>query len=436
MRSIKIRGKSTLEGKFSVPGDKSISHRTVMLGAIANGITQAHGFSTGEDCMNTVRALQSLGVDIELKNKLVVCGKGLHGLGKPEKTIDAGNSGTTMRILLGILAGQPFKSHITGDESLRQRPMNRITQPLMKMGAKISGRQGADLAPLVVQGGILHAINHTSSVPSAQVKSAILLAGLYTNGETFVSEPLLSRDHTERMLKFFGADLDIDGLTVGIKGEQELQGKEFTIPGDISSAAFFITFAAICPGSKITAVNVGINPTRTGFISILRRAGAIITVSRLPKEHFEPVAEITVEGSEPKPIEIGPDDMPGLLDEIPILAVAGAVTRGESIIRGAKELRIKETDRLKALFTNLNCFGIDVKETEDGIVIRGSGQLKGCEVDSFGDHRMAMAMTMAGLMAEGETTIFNTDCIDTSFPEFVDIIKQLAPSARLEVISN
>ncbi len=430
MSLIRVKGKSPLKGAFSVPGDKSISHRAVMLGAIANGLTKVNGFATGEDCMNTVKAFQSLGVDInKLKTKLIIQGRGLHGLNKPERAIDAGNSGTTMRILLGILAGQPFQTCLTGDESLKRRPMRRVTEPLMKMGAKISGRDGANFAPLTIEGGALHPIHHISPIPSAQVKSAILLAGLYADGKTLISEPLLSRDHTERMLHFFGAELSIDEQTTAIKGRQELEGKKFNIPGDISAACFFLTAAAISPNSNIKVTGVGVNPTRTRFLNILERAGAKITLSQPKEELFEPTADVTVEGSELKPLKIGPDDIPNLLDEIPALAVAGAVIKGESIIRGAAELRVKESDRIKTLAINLTRLGADVKELKDGLLIRGGKPLKGCEVDSFGDHRIAMAMVIAGLTAEGETTILNTDCINTSFPGFIDTIEMIAPGA-------
>ena len=498
MRSIRVKGKSPLKGVFSLPGDKSISHRAVMLGAIANGLTEVDGFATGEDCANTVKALQSLGVDIKVVGvrfiepvrtgainvaptdgkkenfygaRLIIEGRGLHGLKKADGIIDAGNSGTTIRILLGILAGQPFQTCITGDESLKRRPMRRVTEPLMKMGARISGRDGANFAPLTIEGGVLRPIPHVSPIPSAQVKSAVLLAGLYADGKTQVTEPLLSRDHTERMLKYFGAEIDTPGtqacrgsidrtrnngrhkpvpgqsllltgsgvhesrpyknLTVAIKGEQELEGKKFNIPGDISAASFFITAAAIIPDSNIKVSSAGVNPTRTRLIDILQKAGAKIKLSHSKEELFEPVADITVEGSEVNPLEIRPDDIPGVQDEIPVLAVAGAVIGGQTTIRGARELRVKESDRIKSLATNLSRLGADVEELEDGLSIRGGKPLVGCEVDSFGDHRIAMAMVIAGLMADGETIVLNTECIDTSFPEFIDTIKMLAPAVEI-----
>ena len=409
-----------------------------MLGAIANGLTEVNGFATGEDCAHTVKALQSLGVDITPANpppsrgaKLIIEGRGLHGLKKADEIINAGNSGTTIRILLGILAGQPFQTCITGDESLKRRPMRRVTEPLVKMGARISGRNGANFAPLTIEGGVLRPIPHVSPIPSAQVKSAVLLAGLYADGKTQVTEPLLSRDHTERMLRYFGAEISIEEWTIAIKGGQELEGKKFNIPGDISAASFFITAAAIIPDSNIKVSSAGVNPTRTRFIDILQKAGAKIKLSHSKEELFEPVADITVEGSEVNPLKIGADDIPGLQDEVPVLAVAGAVIGGETTIRGARELRVKESDRIKSLATNLSRLGADVEELEDGLSIRGGKPLVGCEVDSFGDHRIAMAMVIAGLMADGETTVLNTDCIDTSFPEFIDTIKMLAPAVEI-----
>ena len=433
MHSIIVKGQGPLRGTFSVPGDKSISHRAVMLSSIANGVSELEGFATGEDCMNTVKAFRSLGVNIDRGDTLTVEGNGLHGLKEPAQTIDAGNSGTTMRLLLGILAGQSFRTVITGDESLRQRPMRRVTQPLREMGARISGRDDANFAPLTVEGTNLHSIRHISPIPSAQVKSAILLAGLYADGETSVTEPLLSRDHTERMLRFFGSELDIDGTTARIKGRQELKGRSFGIPGDISAASFFILGACMIPDSKITITNVGVNPTRTRIIDVLRSSGARITLSRARDEALEPVADITVEWSRLNPFEIGPADIPGLLDEIPALAVAAAFAGGESVIRGASELRVKETDRIRTLAASLKNLGANVRELEDGLSIHGAETLRGGQVDSFGDHRIAMAMTIAGMLSREETTILNTECINTSFPEFIDTLRTLAPDSELRI---
>lgn len=421
-----------------------------MLGAIARGVSEISGFATGEDCTNTVKALQSLGVNIKPGDTLTIHGRGLYGLKKPEKIIDAGNSGTTMRLLLGILAGQPFHAVIAGDESLKQRPMRRVTRPLMEMGARISGRDDANLAPLTIEGGNLHSIRYVSSIPSAQVKSAILLAGLYAPGETSLTEPLLSRDHTERMLRFFGAELrtcrDLIPASTSdaeeqvqecrpykhsIKGGQELKGRKFSIPGDISAASFFISGACIIPSSRITITRVGVNPTRTSVLDILQSSGAKITLSNRKDESGEPIADITVEPNELKPFKIGSDDIPRVLDEIPVLAVLAAVTKGENLIRGASELRVKETDRIRALAINLANLGAEVRELDDGLLIRGVERLKGGKVDSFGDHRIAMAMVIAGMLGNGETRILNTGCINTSFPEFIDVLRTLAPSIEI-----
>ncbi len=441
MSSIKIKGKTSLNGEITVPGDKSISHRAVMLASIANGISEIDGFATGEDCINTIKAFRALGADIIYGNKLVIKGNGLYGLKKPEDIIDAGNSGTTMRLMLGILAGQSFKTLITGDESLRQRPMMRVTKPLREMGAKVSGKSGGSFAPLTIEGGSLHSIRYNSPVPSAQVKSAILLAGLYADGETMITEPLPSRDHTERMLRLFGADINTPAVSNGtsraysiaIRGGQNLKCKNFSIPGDISAASFFITASCIVPDSLITVTNAGVNPTRTGILKILVSSGAKIMLSNKKEESFEPSADITAEHGSMSPFHIEAVDIPGVLDEIPILAVAAAAIEGESTIRGAGELRIKETDRIRAIAVNLKKLGVSVRELENGLIINGKSSFKGAEVDSFGDHRMAMAMAMAALTSCGETTILNTDCINTSFPGFVDILRRIAPSADIEV---
>lgn len=441
MSSIKIKGKTSLKGKITVPGDKSISHRAVMLGSIANGISEIDGFAAGFDCINTIKAFRALGADITCGNQLVIKGNGPYGLKKPEEVIDAGNSGTTMRLMLGILAGQSFRTVITGDESLRQRPMMRVTKPLREMGASISGKSGGNFAPLTIEGGSLHSISHNSPVPSAQIKSAILLAGLYADGETMVTEPLPSRDHTERMLKLFGAGISTPEISngtsrvhsVAIRGGQDLKCKNFSIPGDISAASFFITASCIIPDSRITITNTGVNPTRTGILKILISSGAKIMLSNKKEKSFEPSADITAEYGSMSPFHIEAVDIPGVLDEIPILAVVAAAMEGESTIRGAGELRIKETDRIRAISVNLKKLGVGVRELEDGLIIYGENSFKGAEVDSFGDHRMAMAMAIAALASCEETTILNTDCINTSFPGFVDILRRIAPSADIEV---
>ena len=428
MGNLRVKPVKRLEGKIKVPGDKSISHRAVMIGALAEGKTEVEGFLNAEDCLRTVKAFQAMGIKMEGmgSERLRIFGQGLSGLSEPGDILDVGNSGTTMRLLLGILAGQNFSATITGDDSLRQRPMKRVTEPLKEMGALISGPDQGNLAPLTIRGGNLNPINYNSPIPSAQVKSALLLAGLYAEGETSVTEPAQSRDHTERMLKFFGAEVTVNGLTVGVKGRPELTGKGVSIPGDISSASFFLMAAAMLPGSQVTVRGVGMNPTRNRVLQVLEEMGVQLGISNLREDLFEPMADIEVKGGELRPINLDGEIIPKIIDEIPVIAVAAAVAEGKSQIRGVAELRVKETDRLKALAANLTKLGVGVEEQEDGLSIQGGRPLIGTEVDSFGDHRMAMAMVVAGLVAKGKTTIFNTDCINTSFPKFMDTLGRIA----------
>ncbi|MCK4261843.1 3-phosphoshikimate 1-carboxyvinyltransferase [bacterium] len=428
MGNLKIKPVKRLEGKIKVPGDKSISHRAVMIGALAEGKTEVEGFLNAEDCLNTVRAFQSMGIKIEGmgSERLSIFGQGLSGLSEPGDILDVGNSGTTMRLLLGILAGQNFSAIITGDDSLRQRPMKRVTEPLKEMGALISGPDQGNLAPLTIRGGNLKPINYHCPIPSAQVKSAILLAGLYAEGETSVTEPAKSRDHTERMLKLFGAEVAVDGLRVSVRGKPKLTGQSLTVPGDISSASFIMVAAGMIPGSRVTITDVGINPTRKEILKTLETIGVKISLSQVRENLVEPMADITVEGNELQPIDLDSEVIARIIDEIPAIAVAATVANGRSQIRGASELRVKETDRLRALATNLTKLGARVEEGEDGLIIQGGRHLIGTEVDSFGDHRMAMAMAVAGLVAEGETTVTNTDCINTSFPKFMDTLERIA----------
>ena len=427
MGSIKIKPVERLKGEIKVPGDKSISHRAVMVGALAKGVTEIKGFLNAEDCLNTVRAFQAMGVHIEGigGDILRIEGQGLWGLSEPQQVLNVGNSGTTMRLLLGILAGQNFCAVLTGDDSLTGRPMKRVTEPLRKMGACILGRHDGNLAPLTIRGGKLKAIEYNSPIPSAQVKSAVLLAGLYAEGETSVTEPAKSRDHTEKMLKFFGGEVEVNGLTVKVKGKPELTARKVIIPGDISSASFFLVAAAMVPGSDVTITGVGINPTRNVILDILRQMGAKVEVLSVRDDLFEPMAGINIKGGKLKPISLGGEIIPQIIDEIPIIAVAASLAEGESQVRGASELRVKETDRIKALSVNLTKLGVKVEEVPDGLIIRGGCPLKGSEVNSFGDHRLAMAMVVAGLAAQGETTVRDTDCINTSFPGFMDSLKKL-----------
>ncbi|MCD5398079.1 3-phosphoshikimate 1-carboxyvinyltransferase [candidate division NPL-UPA2 bacterium] len=427
MDSIKIQPIKRLKGELEVPGDKSISHRAVMMGALAEGITEIEGFLNAEDCLSTVRAFQALGVHIEGvgKEKLIIEGRGLQGLSEPRHILNVGNSGTTLRLLLGILAGQDFCAVLTGDDSLIERPMKRVSEPLQKMGAIILGRNEGSLAPLTIRGGRLKAIKYSSPIPSAQVKSAVLLAGLYAEGETSVTESVKSRDHTEKMLRFFGSEIKVEGLTVKVKGKQKLTAQKVTVPGDISSASFFLVAAAMLPGSDITITKVGVNPTRKAILEILQNMGAKVKISPVKGELFEPMADINVKGGKLKPLSLEGEMIPRIIDEIPIIAVAAALAEGKSQIRGASELRVKETDRIKALSINLTKLGAKVEEVPDGLIIQGGSPLRGNEVDSFGDHRLAMAMVMAGLVSQGETTVRDTDCINTSFPEFMDTLEKV-----------
>jgi 3-phosphoshikimate 1-carboxyvinyltransferase len=424
---LKIQPVTGLQGQIKVPGDKSISHRSVMFGAIADGITEVSNFLMGEDCLSTIDCFRKLGVQIEVtQEKVTIHGKGLYGLTEPSDLLDVGNSGTTTRLMLGILAGLPFTSVLNGDASIRKRPMGRVTKPLMEMGARIVGREAGTKAPLAIQGGNLKAINYQSPVASAQVKSAIILAGLYTLGNTSVSEPEKSRDHTERTLKAFGADLVDEGLTVTIKGGAKLTGQQVVVPGDISSAAFFLVAGAIVPGAEVLIENVGINPTRDGVIEVLKNMGADLSILNQREVTGEPVADILVKGSQLKGTTISGSLIPRLIDEVPVLAVAAAVAQGETVISDAEELKVKESNRITAVVTELRRFGVDIEERPDGMIIRGGKPLKGGAVcESYHDHRIAMSMAIAGLVAQGETIINDSESINISFPGFVDLINNL-----------
>ncbi|AEF94856.1 3-phosphoshikimate 1-carboxyvinyltransferase [Desulfotomaculum nigrificans CO-1-SRB] len=417
-----------LKGETAVPGDKSISHRAVMLGALARGTTRVENFLTGEDCLSTVRCFRALGVPVEGPDNgcLTIQGVGLNGLQEPVTILDAGNSGTTTRLMLGILAGQSFCSIITGDASLSRRPMARVTTPLAGMGAKFIGRDNNNLLPLAIRGGQLKPLNYQSPVASAQVKSAILLAGLFAQGETSVTEPTISRDHTERMLKSFGADIKQEGTTVTIKGRPELKGRQVVVPGDISSAAFLMVAAAILPGSEVTIRGVGVNPTRDGLLEVLKNMGGQVELLNLRDQCGEPVADIRVKGSDLQGTEISGNLIPRLIDEIPIIAVAAACARGTTVIRDAAELKVKESNRLATVAGELTKLGAAVEELPDGLIIKGGKPLTGAVVDSHGDHRIAMAMAVAGLAARGRTVIKEAQCIPVSFPGFADALKSLA----------
>ena len=422
-----------LQGRVQIPGDKSISHRALMLGALAEGETQIQGLLLGEDPCSTASCFQAMGAEIsELNTELVrVRGIGLGNLREPVDVLNAGNSGTTLRLMLGILASHPDRFFtVTGDNSLRSRPMSRVVKPLQQMGAQIWGRQGGALAPLAVQGQALKPTHYHSPIASAQVKSCILLAGLMTEGQTTVTEPALSRDHSERMLRAFGAELSVDPETksVTVTGPARLQGQTVIVPGDISSAAFWLVAGAIVPGSELWVENVGVNPTRTGILEALEMMGADITLKNQRIVAGEPVADLHVRHSVLKACEIKGDIIPRLIDEIPILAVAAAFAQGTTVIRDAEELRVKESDRIAVMATQLNKMGAQVTELADGLEITGGVPLKGAAVDSHTDHRIAMSLAIAALNATGTTTIHRAEAAAISYPNFTATLQQICHS--------
>lgn len=438
IRSWVLHGADRIQGILRVPGDKSISHRGLLLGALAHGTTEVRGLLRSEDCLATFGALRTLGVEIlePAQDCVRILGRGPEGLQEPATILDAGNSGTTLRLLAGVLAGRPFFSVLTGDASLRSRPMRRVVDPLTAMGATLLGRDGGQYPPLAVQGRHLSGIAWPSPVASAQVKSAVLLAGLQATGETSVTEPLPSRDHTERMLAAFGVPLRRQGTTVSVPGEVRLRAASITVPGDVSSAAFFLAAAAAWPGGELLIQGVGVNPTRTGALDVLEAMGATITRGRERIEAGEPLADLAVRGARLRGTRIGADLVPRLLDEIPILAVAAALAEGETVISGAAELRVKEVDRLSALAGELAKLGARVTEERDGLRIRGGRRLRGAVVRSRGDHRMAMALAIAGLLADGETRVQDIACVGTSFPGFAELLAEVAPGCGIREIAE
>jgi 3-phosphoshikimate 1-carboxyvinyltransferase len=421
MAVLRVRPSRPWQGTLSVPGDKSISHRALIIGALAEGETRVRNWLAAGDCWSTRRCLGALGVTVTeaADGQLVVHGAGPAGLRPPAGVLDCGNSGTTMRLLLGVLAGRPFAATLDGDASLRRRPMRRVAEPLRRMGAEVEGREGGNLAPLTVRGGRLRGIVWSPEVASAQVKSAILLAGLQADGETVVVEPAPTRDHTERMLRGFGAAVEVDGRRVRLAGGQRLRGRDLVVPGDISAAAFFFVAAAILPGSRVTVPGLGVNPGRTGVLEALAAMGATVTLQGEHEVAGEPVADVTVAAPPDglRGVELGGALIPRLVDEVPVLAVAAACARGETVVRDAAELRAKESDRLAVMARQLGRMGADVEELPDGLRIRG-GRLVGAEVDSAGDHRVAMALAVAALAARGETVIAGAESVAISFPEF------------------
>ncbi len=424
-----IEAKTSLQGRVKVPGDKSISHRSIMLGSIAEGKTEIEGFLHGEDCLSTVQAFRDLGVKIEGVNtdKITVYGVGLNGLKEPENVLDVGNSGTSMRLMLGMLAGQSFNSVITGDESLRSRPMARVIDPVTEMNAKFYARDNNNLAPVTVVGNQdLESISYQSPVASAQVKSSVLLAGLYADGVTEVVEPAKSRDHTERMLEYLGAEVEVEGLTVRVKGKPNLKGKSILVPGDISSAAFIMVAGLIVEQGEIIIENVGLNPTRSGVIEAVEKMNGNIELLNERQLNGEPVADIKISSSQLQGTTIDGELIPLLIDEIPVLAVAATQAEGKTVIKDAEELRVKETDRIDAMVKELRRVGVEVEEREDGMVIEGKQEIAGgVSCSSYKDHRIAMALAIAGLVAKEPITINDADCIDVSFPNFKDLLTSL-----------
>ncbi len=420
-----IRPPQFLQGEIAPPADKSISHRSLIINSLAEGTARISNFLTSADCLATLSCLKSLGVSIESKgSEVIIAGRGLRGFQRPEKPLDAQNSGTTMRLMAGLLASQPFSCIITGDESLRSRPMARVIQPLNLMGAEIASCENN--APLTITGGNLHGIYYKLPIASAQVKSAILLAALSAEGPTVIEQPAPSRDHTERMLQAMQANVHIDGLNITLTGgASPLKPLDMKIPGDISSAAFWMVAGAVHPNARIRLTNVGMNPTRRGILEVLQSMNASIIIESQRLEGSEPVADLLIESSKLQAIDIGGELIPRLIDEIPVIAVAASQAEGTTVIRDAAELRVKESDRIHNTATELSRMGADIDEREDGLIIHGISKLVGNRCDSHGDHRLAMTLAVAGLIAEGETIIGNSEAVEVSYPEFWNDLKKL-----------
>lgn len=421
-----IKPSGKLRGEITVPGDKSISHRSVMLGSIAKGDTRISGFLTGEDCLSTIDCFKKLGIDIEVNGTdVTVHGKGLKGLSAPAETLDVGNSGTTLRLMSGILSAQPFTTRLTGDSSIQKRPMGRVASPLGLMGAKITSENEKMTAPLTIEGQRLHGIDYTLPVASAQVKSALILAGLYADGETRITEPEATRDHTEIMLNYLGADIRKEGDTIVVRPAAELTGRDITVPGDISSAAYFIAAALISKDSEVLIKNVGVNPTRTGIITAFKAMGGNIELTNERTVCGEPVADILVRSSRLHGVVIKGAIIPKLIDEIPVIAAAACYASGETVIADAAELRVKESDRIKTMAAELGRMGATVIQTDDGMIILGGIPLHGAVCESYNDHRVAMSVAVAALGAKGETQIKDCGCVDISFPGYFDALMSL-----------
>ncbi|ROR27148.1 3-phosphoshikimate 1-carboxyvinyltransferase [Mobilisporobacter senegalensis] len=417
----------SLKGEVTVPGDKSISHRAIMLGSLAQGTTEITNFLQGEDCLSTIRCFGQMGIHIENnKDTILVHGKGLHGLRKPDEILDVGNSGTTTRLISGILSATDFEVTLTGDSSIQKRPMGRIITPLTMMGAKIESIKGNGCAPLFITGSKLKGIHYISEVASAQVKSGILLAGLYADGETSITEPYVSRNHTELMFQYFGIDIQTDNTTVTVQPAKEFPASQVVVPGDISSAAYFIVAGLIVPNSEIRIKNVGINPTRDGIIKVCEQMGANITLENITDTNGEPTADIIVRSSELTGTIIEGGIIPTLIDELPIIAILAAVAKGQTVIKDASELKVKESNRIDVMVKNLKLMGVDVEGTEDGMIINGGNTLHGATIDSKLDHRIAMSFAIAALLADGPIEILGAECVNISYPDFYTHLNDLS----------
>lgn len=416
-----------LKGEIEIPGDKSISHRAIMFGSLAKGTTEVTHFLQGADCLSTISCFQKLGIEIEnTQEKIIIHGKGLQGLSVPTDILDCGNSGTTTRLISGILSGQNFTSTLTGDASIQKRPMKRIMDPLRQMGADITSVHDNNCAPLMIKGSNLHGIHYHSPIASAQVKSSILLAGLYAEGETRVTEPYISRNHSEIMLSHFGADVRTEGTTAILLPNPILEGQKIAVPGDISSAAYFIAAGLLVPGSEILLKNVGINPTRDGILRVAKEMGGEIELLNTNTDNGEPTADLLVKFSALHGITIGGEIIPTLIDEIPIIAIMAAFARGTTVIKDAAELKVKESNRIQVMVDNLKAMGADIESTDDGMIIHGGKDLHGAIIDSHMDHRIAMSFAIASLLADGHMTILDKNCVDISFPTFYQDLNGLA----------
>lgn len=417
---------NSLKGEVSIPGDKSISHRAVMFGSLAEGTTEVTNFLQGADCLSTISCFRKLSIEIEnTSQRILIHGKGLHGLTEPSDTLDTGNSGTTTRLISGILAGQRFTTILNGDASIQTRPMKRIITPLSMMGADITSLKGNDCAPLRICGGQLHGITYKSPVASAQVKSCVLLAGLYADAPTSVTEPVLSRNHTELMLAGFGAHVVSSGTTATIEPEPDLNGMKIEVPGDISSAAYFLAAGLMIPNSEILIKNVGINPTRDGILRVAKEMGGDITILNEKTSGGEPTCDLLVRSSSLKGVTIGGEIIPTLIDEIPMIAVMACFAEGITTIKDAQELKVKESNRIDTVVTNLKAMGAHIEAADDGMIIEGGYPLHGAIIDSHLDHRIAMSFAIGALGADGETRIEGADCVKISYPEFYQTLEKL-----------